>query len=595
MEKKKKNIFVRLFKYMGVFKITMLIAVVFAAVSAVINLKAFVCVYGVAKELLGCRGDYSLLNKEYMVDQGWKAVFFISQAFCLYGMGLLFSHITAFNTVARIRIKLIEHIGKLPLGYHLVNPSGKQRKIIEKNTDNLEVLIAHQIPDCVQAAVLPVAFLTFMFKYDWRLSLSCLIPIVMGFAILGSMLKGESEGFVQQYQKSAEDISNAATEYVRGISVVKVFGQTAKSFKRYQNSVKEYSDYVIKYALSMEKSDSIYNTIINGIFFFLIPTAIVLFNAVRDKEKMLLSFVFFAVLTPLIVSILSKIMKSSSNVMISSASLDVIDEIFAEEELKNTGNIKEIEHYDIELDHVTFSYEKDAEKALDNVSLKIKEGTVTALVGESGGGKSTVANLIARFWDVDEGTVKVDGKNIKDIDFESWMGKVSIVFQETNMFKMSILDNVAFYKPEASREEIMRALKLAQCDDILEKLPNGVDTVIGTKGVYLSGGEMQRLALARAILKDSPVILLDEATAFADAENEYLIQKALDELLKGRTVLMIAHRLSTIVNADQICVFEKGKIVERGTHKQLLEKKGMYSNMYDEYANSISWKIGGKK
>lgn len=595
MEKKKKNIFVRLFKYMGVFKITMLIAVVFAAVSAVINLKAFVCVYGVAKELLSCRGDYSLLNKEYMVDQGWKAVFFISQAFCLYGMGLLFSHITAFNTVARIRIKLIEHIGKLPLGYHLVNPSGKQRKIIEKNTDNLEVLIAHQIPDCVQAAVLPVAFLTFMFKYDWRLSLSCLIPIVMGFAILGSMLKGESEGFVQQYQKSAEDISNAATEYVRGISVVKVFGQTAKSFKRYQNSVKEYSDYVIKYALSMEKSDSIYNTIINGIFFFLIPTAIVLFNAVRDKEKMLLSFVFFAVLTPLIVSILSKIMKSSSNVMISSASLDVIDGIFAEEELKNTGTIKDIEHYDIELDNVTFSYEKDAEKALDDVSIKIKEGTITALVGESGGGKSTVANLIARFWDVDEGTVKVDGKNIKDIDFESWMGKVSIVFQETNMFKMSILDNVAFYKPEASREEVMRALKLAQCDDILEKLPNGVDTVIGTKGVYLSGGEMQRLALARAILKDSPVILLDEATAFADAENEYLIQKALDELLKGRTVLMIAHRLSTIVNADQICVFEKGKIVERGTHKQLLEKKGMYSNMYDEYANSISWKIGGKK
>lgn len=595
MEKKKKNIFVRLFKYMGVFKITMLIAVVFAAVSAVINLKAFVCVYGVAKELLGCRGDYSLLNKEYMVDQGWKAVFFISQAFCLYGMGLLFSHITAFNTVARIRIKLIEHIGKLPLGYHSVNPSGKQRKIIEKNTDNLEVLIAHQIPDCVQAAVLPVAFLVFMFKYDWRLSLSCLIPIIMGFAILGSMLKGESEGFVQQYQKSAEDISNAATEYVRGISVVKVFGQTAKSFKRYQNSVKEYSDYVIKYALSMEKSDSIYNTIINGIFFFLIPTAIVLFNAVRDKEKMLLSFVFFAVLTPLIVSILSKIMKSSSNVMISSASLDVIDGIFAEEELKNTGTIKDIEHYDIELDNVTFSYEKDAEKALDDVSIKIKEGTITALVGESGGGKSTVANLIARFWDVDEGTVKVDGKNIKDIDFESWMGKVSIVFQETNMFKMSILDNVAFYKPEASREEVMRALKLAQCDDILEKLPNGVDTVIGTKGVYLSGGEMQRLALARAILKDSPVILLDEATAFADAENEYLIQKALDELLKGRTVLMIAHRLSTIVNADQICVFEKGKIVERGTHKQLLEKKGMYSNMYDEYANSISWKIGGKK
>lgn len=595
MKEKKKGVFARLFSYMGIFKITMLIAIVFAAISAVVNLKAFTCVYNVAREIINCKGVYTDLNKEILADQGWRAVFLISSAFGMYGFGLLFSHITAYNTVAKIRIDLIKHIGMLPLGYHSTNPSGKQRKIIEKNTDNLEVLIAHQIPDCVQAAVLPIAFLAFMFQYDWRLSLTCLIPIFIGFAILASMLKGESEGFVQQYQKSAEDISNAATEYVRGISVVKVFGQTAKSFKRYKESVKEYSDYIIKYALSMEKTDSAYNAIINSIFFFLIPVGIILFNATKDREKMILSFVFFAVMIPLIVSILAKIMKSSSNIMISATSLDVIDGIFEKKALENTANPKKPENFNIELEHVTFAYDKDAEKALDDVSLSIREGEITALVGESGGGKSTVANLIARFWDVDEGTVKVGGVDIRDMDYSEWMQNVSIVFQDTNMFKMSILDNVAFYKPEATREEVLHALSLAQCDDILEKMPKGVDTVIGADGVYLSGGEMQRLALARAIMKDSPVVLLDEATAFADAENEYLIQKALDELLKGRTVLMIAHRLSTIVHAEQICVFEKGKIVERGTHQQLLGRKGMYSRMYEEYKNSISWKIGGKK
>ncbi len=592
---KKKGVLSKLFGYMGKFKITMALSAIMAALSAVVNLYAFVCVYNVAKEIVRCFGKFDMLDQSRLTDLGLQAVFYIGMSFGMYGMALLFSHITAYNTVAELRIKLIHHIGALPLGYHSVNPSGKQRKIIEKNTDNLETVIAHQIPDFVQSAVLPIAFVYFMFTYDWRLSLICLLPILLGFVVLVSMLKGTSEGLAKQYQKSAEDISNAATEYVRGISVVKVFGQTANSFKRYKKAVQEYSDYVIKYALSMENSDSIYNTVINGMFFFLILGGIIIFNVGGDTENTILSFIFFSVMIPAAVTILNRIMKSSSNLMVAKSSLDTINNIFEEQSLPEINDSKIPINYDISLEHVSFSYDKDSEKALEDVSITIEQGTITALVGESGGGKSTIANLIARFWDAQTGVVKIGGVNIQDMNYDEWMRKVSIVFQDTNLFKMSILDNVAFYKPQATKAEILHALHLAQCDDILEKLPHGADTVIGTKGVYLSGGEMQRIALARAILKDAPVVLLDEATAFADAENEHLIQKALDELLRNKTVLMIAHRLSTVIHANQICVLVQGKILERGTHSNLLSANGLYAHMFSEYQNSISWRIGGNQ
>ena len=582
----------KLLKFSGPFRITILLSAVFSAFSAVINLKAYLCVYGVAKVLIQSSGNFGALDLAAMKALGMQAVWYVCMGFGTYGMALLCSHISAYNTVARIRMQLIRHLGTLPLGYHILHPSGKQRKIIEKNTDNLEILIAHNIPDYVQSLVLSIAFLVFMFRYDWRLSLICLVPILIGFILLFSMLKGESSGFIGQVQKSGEDISNAATEYVRGIAVVKTFGQTASSFRRYQRAVKDYADFMTKYAFSMENAFSLYTTIVNAVFLFLIPGSIVLYNLGGGAEKTIMTFAFFAVLIPLVASILTKLMHSSSNLMLADASFTAIEEMLAEKPLAETKKLQVPQNGEICLNHVSFQYEAGV-KALDDVSLTIRPGTVTALVGESGGGKSTVANLIARFWDVSEGSVTVGGVNVRELDYADWMKHISIVFQDTNLFKMSVAENVAMYKPGASREEIMEALRQAQCEDILEKLPDGVDSVIGAKGVYLSGGEMQRIALARAILKDAPIVLLDEATAFADAENEYLIQRALDVLLRGKTVLMIAHRLQTIVHADQIIVMQRGGIAEQGTHKELMQRQGVYAKMYHEYENSVSWKIGG--
>ena len=582
----------KLLKFSGPFRITILLSAVFSAFSAVINLKAYLCVYGVAKVLIQSSGNFGALDLAAMKALGMQAVWYVCMGFGTYGMALLCSHISAYNTVARIRMQLIRHLGTLPLGYHILHPSGKQRKIIEKNTDNLETLIAHNIPDYVQSLVLPIAFLVFMFRYDWRLSLICLVPILIGFILLFSMLKGESSGFIGQVQKSGEDISNAATEYVRGIAVVKTFGQTASSFRRYQRAVKDYADFMTKYAFSMENAFSLYTTIVNAVFLFLIPGSIVLYNLGGGAEKTIMTFAFFAVLIPLVASILTKLMHSSSNLMLADASFTAIEEMLAEKPLAETKKLPVPQNGEICLNHVSFQYEAGV-KALDDVSLTIRPGTVTALVGESGGGKSTVANLIARFWDVSEGSVTVGGVDVRELDYADWMKHISIVFQDTNLFKMSVAENVAMYKPGASREEIMEALRQARCEDILEKLPNGVDSVIGARGVYLSGGEMQRIALARAILKDAPIVLLDEATAFADAENEYLIQKALDVLLRGKTVLMIAHRLQTIVHADQIIVMQRGGIAEQGTHEELMQRQGMYAKMYHEYENSVSWKIGG--
>ena len=578
----------------GKYKIYMVLSWIFSAVGGVLSLGPYICIYFVARELLIAGGDIALLSNEVLTYYGWLAVNATMLSFMFYGIALLFSHLSAFKLTANLRIRIIRRLGELPLGFHAANPSGKLRKIIEKNAENMENFVAHQLPDTVQAVVMPVAFLASMLYFDWRLSLVCMIPIVVGFLVLSFMLRGESGGFLEQYQKSLGDMSNAAVEYVRGISVVKVFGQTVHSFKRFHDSIMTYKKFVTEYALSMEKPMSRYIAAVHGIFFVLIPAGILFYQWSDSKESFILSFVFFMVFTPLASVLLMRIMYSSSNRMITTQALDTIEGLLNKKSMIQAANPQRPANYDIVFDSVFFKYEKEGPNVIDDLSFTSKEGTITAFVGPSGGGKSTVVNLISRFWDVDSGSIRIGGVNVKDMDYDEWMDQVSFVFQDINLFKMTIAENVAFNKPDATEDEIKRALRLAQCDDIIAKFPDGIHTVIGTKGIYISGGEMQRIALARSIIKDAPVVVLDEATAFADPENEYKIQKALDVLMKGKTVIMIAHRLSTVTGADHIMVLNEGRIDESGSHRTLMQKDGLYAKMFREYQTSTAWKIGGE-
>jgi ATP-binding cassette subfamily B protein len=578
----------------GKYKIFMVLSWIFSAVGGVLSLGPYICIYFVARELLIAKGDIALLSNKVLTHYGWLAVNATMLSFMFYGIALLFSHLSAFKLMANLRIRIIRRLGELPLGFHAVNPSGKLRKIIEKNAENMENFVAHQLPDTVQAVVMPVAFLASMLYFDWRLSLVCMVPIVVGFLLLGFMLRGSSSGFLEQYQKSLGDMSNAAVEYVRGISVVKVFGQTVYSFKRFHDSIMTYKKFVTEYALSMEKPMSRYIAAVHGIFFVLIPAGIVFYQWSDSKESFILSFVFFMVFTPLVPVLLMRIMYSSSNRMITTQALDTIEGLLNEKPVIQAANPQRPANYDIVFDSVFFKYGKEGPNVIDDLSFNSKEGTITALVGPSGGGKSTVVNLISRFWDVNSGSIRIGGVNVKDMDYDEWMDQVSFVFQDINLFKMTIAENVAFNKPDATEDEIKRALHLAQCDDIIAKFPDGIHTVIGTKGIYISGGEMQRIALARSIIKDAPVVVLDEATAFADPENEYKIKKALDVLMKGKTVIMIAHRLFTVTGADHIIVLNEGRIDESGSHGTLMQKDGLYAKMFREYQTSAAWKIGGE-
>lgn len=588
--KKNKNLGF-LYRSMGPFRITMLFSVIIAGISAVVNIYAYTHVYRIMEEIISKRGDMGSLDTDLISSCGKDMVFSICAAFGLYGMALLFSHITAFNTASRLKMRLIRHIGTLPGGYHDTNPSGSVRKIIEKNTDVTETLIAHQIPNTAQSVVLPITFVIFMFRYSVLLAVACIIPVIIGFALLMMIMMGNGSDFVRKYQQSSKDMSNAAVEYVRGIPVMKMFGQTADSFSRYKDSVKGFCEYVLKFAISMMTADSSYNTAINSVFYALVPTALIAFNYIDGSAKLVCSFVFFASIIPMEVTILKRIMSNSSETIIVDEAMESLQVILNEKPMEYKGS-ETPDSFDIRFENVSFRYAEDLPLALDSVNLVMNEGEITALVGMSGGGKSTIASLAARLRDVTDGKITIGGVDIRDIPEAKLNALISIVFQESTLLKMSIADNVALYRKNASREEIRRALELAQCGDILEKLPDGIDTMYGSKGVYLSGGEVQRIAIARAILKDSPVIILDEATAFADAENEYLIRKAFAQLLKNKTVIMIAHRMSTVRDADKICVIDQGHVIEEGTHDSLMEKNGRYRSMVSEYSKAVEWKIG---
>lgn len=408
------------------------------------------------------------------------------------------------------------------------------------------------------------------------------------------IMMGNGSDFVRRYQQESKDMSNAAVEYVRGIPVMKTFGQTADSFSRYKKSVEGFCEYVYKFAISMMTADSLYNTAINSVFYALVPAAMIAFNRSGGSLKVICSFIFFASIIPMEVTILKRIMSNSSESIIVDEAMGTLKELMDEKPMEYKGN-QTPKDYNYSFESVSFRYADDLPLALDNVNITMKEGEVTALVGMSGGGKSTIASLAARMRDVTEGVVKLGGVDIRDISEEKLNESISFVFQENTLLKMSIADNVALYKKNASREEIINALKLAQCSDILDKLPDGIDTMYGSKGVYLSGGEVQRIAIARAILKDAPVIILDEATAFADAENEYLIRKAFKELLRNKTVIMIAHRMSTIKDAGKIYVIDGGKVIEEGRHDDLMALGGKYHTMYSEYSKAVNWRVSRKE
>lgn len=537
---KKKTDLSLLFDTMGRFRITLAVSVIFAALSAVMNIYAYTYIYKAADEVIKHIGNTAGLDAALLKNCGKSILFCICGAFGLYGFSLLFSHITAFNTAAKMKIRLIQHIGTLPAGFFDTHTSGGLRKLIEKNTDVSETLIAHQIPNTTQSIVLPIAFAVFMLRYSKVMSLACLIPVVIGFILLMSIMAGNGGDFVKKYQQANADISNAAVEYVRGIPVMKTFGQTAGSFRRYKESTESFNEYVMKFAMSMITADSSYNTAINSIFFTLVPAAVMLFNR-HHSGSVISCFVFFISLIPMAVTILKNIMSNSSETIIVSEAMERLGELLDEKPMAYEGD-KIPENYEIRFEKAVFRYNDESQNAADGIDLVIPESKVTALVGMSGGGKSTIAALAARMRDCTEGRITIGGTDIKDIPKDALNDMISVVFQESTLLRTTIAENVALYRPDADRSEIIAALEAAQCGDILKRLPEGINTVIGENGHTLSGGERQRLSIARAFLKNAPIILLDESTASLDPETETKIQTALEKLTRGETVLLCGNK-----------------------------------------------------
>jgi ATP-binding cassette subfamily B protein IrtA len=582
----------RLFEFSGKYRPLVAVSGILSAISAVITLLPFVCIYYVVQEILLAAPDIASVDAGRLNMLGWLAVGLAAAAFVLYFAALMCSHIAAFHTARNMKSQTLHHLVRLPLGFHTANSSGKLRKIIDENAGQTETFIAHQIPDLIGSFATPVAIIVLLVLFDWRLGLLSLSTLAIGFLIQTRMTSRESLGFMQQYQDSLEDMNNEAVEYVRGISVVKVFGQTVHSFKRFYQSIMQYKNYVTEYALSMQKPMTAFVTVINGAFFLLVPAGVLMSGGAADYKSFLLSFIFYVIFTPACAAMLMKVMYSSSYRMVAEESVRRIDALLAEKPLESAKSQKLPQGFGIVLSGVSFTYPGALVPAVHEVSFSVPEGSATALVGPSGGGKSTIASLIPRFWDVDSGSIKIGDADVREIPPDALMKQIAFVFQNTRLFKASILDNILAARPSATRNEALAAAYAAQCQDILEKLPQGLDTVIGAKGIYLSGGEQQRIALARAILKDAPIIVLDEATAFSDPENEHQIQLALRQLVRGKTVLMIAHRLSTVQNADQIIVVEGGSVIEIGSHNELIQGNGLYARMWRDYQTSVLWGIG---
>ena len=603
MKQSKRGSLSRILDYTGSYKVLTIFGCVLSGIAAVLGLVPYVCVWLVAREVLVVFPDVRAASG--LEKWGWIAVAFAVANILFYFAALMCTHIAAFRTARNIRMAAMTHVLKLPMGFFTGNQSGRLRKLIDDNAGLTEDLLAHKLPDLTATFLTPVAGVIMLFLFDWRMGLLCLLTMILALACMMAMMGGKNAGFFHRYQKEIEKMSGEAVEYVRGIPVVKMFQQTVYSFKAFYNAIHSYSELASQYAMSCRNGQTGFLTCINGAFALLIPAAQLLASG-GDVRQTAVNFIFYILFAPACGAMINRIMYMSEAVMEADEAILRLDEIMAEKPLEEGKNAGWPENSgkglypaagtagdsQVEFSHVTFTYPGGVRPALEDVSFTVRPGSVVALVGPSGGGKTTAASLIPRFWDVDSGSVTVGGVDVRKLDSRTLMSQVAFVFQDTRLFKQSLLENIRAARPEATREQVLEAARAAQCGDILEKLPDGLDTVIGTKGVYLSGGECQRIALARAILKDASIVALDEATAFADPENEHQIQKAFETLTRGKTVLMIAHRLSTIRNADQIIVLKEGKIAEQGTHRQLLEVGGIYAEMWADYQRSAQWKVG---
>ena len=584
---KKQSNLSRLLMIAGSYRYLTYASWILSAISALIALVPYYFIWQVMREVLEVAPNFS--RAQNLTHNGWMAVLFAVIAVLVYIAGLMCSHLGAFRIATNLRLQSMNHIVKLPLGFAEHFGSGKLRKIVNESSAATETYLAHQLPDRANALATPCGLLVLLFVFDWRLGLLSLAPVLLGFLIMMAMTGKEMQQKMKEYQNALDDMAGEAVEYVRGIPVVKTFGQTIFSFKKFKDSIDRYKVWVIAYTKQLRTPMMFYTAAINGVFVFLIAGAL-LFTQDQVTTEFLLNLVFYIIITPIISVTLTRIMFQSENAMIVDDALQRIDSVLNLEPLKETAHPMHPKDGSVELEQVHFSYngEKDV---LNGISISIPAGQTVAFVGPSGGGKTTLANLISRFFDPQSGTVRVGGVDVRDIPKEELMNTVSFVFQNSRLIKASIFENVRLGKPEATREEVMAALKNAQCDDILEKLPDGMDTVIGTKGVYLSGGEQQRIAIARVMLKNTPIIILDEATAFADPDNETRVQAAFSKLSQGKTVIMIAHRLSTVAGADRIYVVKDGQIAESGSSRELMERRGLFAGMWQNYQTSVQWKV----
>lgn len=584
--KKQSNLF-RLMGYAGKHRILTYLSWILSVISALVALVPFWYIWRIVRDVLAVAPDFA--HAEHIARYGWFAVLFAVISVVVYIAALMCSHLSAFRVASNIRKTLMRHITSLPLGVTEAYGSGKLRRIVNTSSAATENYLAHRLPDKAGAIATPFGLLVLLFAFDWRLGLLSLIPVALGFLIMMKMTGTGMERKMREYQNALSSMSNEAVEYVRGIPVVKTFGQTIFSFKRFKAAIDNYEKWVIAYTKELRLPMMFYTTAINGVFAFLIAGGILLSRGGATTE-LLLNLIFYIVITPAIGTTLTKIMFMSEDAMIVGDAINRIDEVLKEKPLPESAATNEPKDNGVILEHVSYSYD-GKKNALNDVSLTIQPGQTVALVGPSGGGKTTLANLIARFFDPQKGRVLIGNTDTRAIPKETLMNKVSFVFQNSRLLKTSILENVRMGNPAASRAEIMHALEAAQCMDIIEKLPNGVDTVVGGDGVYLSGGEQQRIAIARAILKNAPILILDEATAFADPDNEVRVQQALSALSKGKTVVMIAHRLSSITRTDCIYVLQDGEIIESGTHRRLIDQNGVFAHMWNNYSESVEWKI----